>query len=82
VLKEQVLLFQDMFPILPHYIESEYKNSLGTLKLVDPKKINEIQKNSKKIIELLRRNIKFTFNQPDILRIEALMIRESNRLSK
>jgi hypothetical protein len=80
--KVQALLFQDMFPILPKYIESEYRNSLGVLRIADPNKVDEIEMNAKRIITLLRHNVKFTPTQPDVLQIESIMLEEQRTLSE
>lgn len=46
------------------------------MEIKDPKKISVIEKNAIKIIKLVRHGIKFTATQPDIIRIEELMLNE------
>lgn len=75
--KEQVFLYQDMFPIKKEYIKEVYKNKYGYMEIRDPKKLNGIQENALKIIKLLRHGIKFTPTQPDILKIESILLAET-----
>ncbi len=46
------------------------------MEIKDPKKISAIEKNAKKIIKLIRHGIKFTPTQPDIIKVEELMLYE------
>lgn len=73
----QVFLYQDMFPVLPDYIEKTYSNRYGIFEIKDKKAIERIQKNARQIIKLLRLGIKFTPTQPDVLRIEKIMLEDS-----
>lgn len=72
--KKQAFLFQDMFPVLPEYIDKPYISKTGPYELKDVKKIAEINKNATKIIKLLRLGIRFTATQPDIIKIEQIML--------
>ena len=74
--KKAVLLFQDMFPIATHYIEAPYIRGGQIVRIADPKVIQDLEKNAKKVIALLRHGIKFTPTQPNALRIESLMLEE------
>mgnify|MGYP004552279375 FL=1 len=65
-----------MFPVLEKYIESPYKKQNAFMEIKDPKKISAIEKNAKKIIKLIRHGIKFTPTQPDIIKVEELMLYE------
>lgn len=65
-----------MFPVLEKYIESPYKKQNAFMEIKDPKKISAIEKNAKKIIKLIRHGIKFTPTQPDIIKVEGLMLYE------
>lgn len=67
-----------MFPIL----ETTYKKQNAFMEIKDPKKISVIEKNAKKIIKLVRHGIKFTATQPDIIRIEELMLNELEKDEK
>lgn len=70
------MLFQDMFPIVEKYIESQYVKGGQPVRIADSKVIQEMEKNARKIINLLRRGIRFTPTQPDVLRIEKMMVEE------
>lgn len=74
--RKTVLLFQDMFPIVEKYIESQYVKGGQPVRIADSKVIQEMEKNARKIINLLRRGIRFTPTQPDVLRIEKMMVEE------
>ncbi len=76
--KEEAFLYQDMFPILPKYIADPYKNKYGIFEIKNETVIKQINENSVKIIKLLRHGLKFTPTQPDILRIEKIMLDELN----
>lgn len=78
----QALLFQDMFPITYKYIESEYIIAKQPVYIKNQKVVSKLEKNAKKVISLIHRGVKFTPTQPDILRIEKLMLEElSNPLN-
>lgn len=76
--KKQALLYQDMFPILPEYIDKPYVSKNGPYELKDVKKIEEINKNAKKIIKLLKLGIRFALTQPNVAKIEQIMLDEMN----
>jgi hypothetical protein len=76
--KEQAFLYQDMFPILPKYIDRPYQNKYGVFEIKDKNLAKQIKDNSQKIIKLIRHGIKFTPTQPDALRIEQIMLDEMN----
>lgn len=71
-----VLLFQDMFPVIAKYIEGSYIKGGQPVRIADPKLIRELEKNAKKIINLLHRGVRFTPTQPDIIKIEKIMLEE------
>ena len=73
---ESALLFQDMFPIIEKYIQAPYVRGGQAVRIYDPKTINSLESNAKTVILLLRRGTRFTPTQPDILRIEKLMLTE------
>ena len=74
--RKTVLLFQDMFPIVAKYIDSQYIKGGQPVRIADPKLIQELEKTAHKIIGLLHRGVRFTPTQPDVIRIEKLMIAE------
>lgn len=71
-----VLLFQDMFPVTDSYISGQYIKGGQPVKIADPKLIHELEKTAHKIIILLHKGIRFTPTQPDILKIEQIMLEE------
>ncbi|MCM1088296.1 MAG: hypothetical protein NC419_09070 [Muribaculaceae bacterium] len=74
--RKTALLFQDMFPVTAKYIEAQYIKGGQPVRIADPKLIQELEKNAKKIINLLHRGIRFTPTQPDISKIEKIMLEE------
>lgn len=73
-----VLLFQDMFPVAEKYIESSYIKGGQQVRIANPKTIAQLEKNGRKIIHLLQKGIRFTPTQPDILKIEKIMLEEQS----
>lgn len=71
-----VLLFQDMFPVTAKYIDGQYIKGGQPVRIADPKLIQALEKNAKKIINLLHRGVRFTPTQPDVIRIEKIMLEE------
>ncbi len=74
--RKSVLLFQDMFPVIAKYIESPYIKGGQPVRIADPRIILELEKNAKKIVNLLHRGVRFTPTQPDIIKIEKIMLEE------
>lgn len=75
------LLFQDMFPITTNYIQEPYIRGGQPYHIADPEIVLALEKNAKKIVSLLRRGIRFTPTQPDIKRIEELMLADLEQKS-
>ena len=71
-----VMLFQDMFPTCAKYIKEQYIRGGQEVYVADPKVVIELEKTAKKIINLLRRGIRFTPTQPAVERIEKMMLDE------
>lgn len=76
---EQAFLYQDMFPILEKYIKNPYIKQDTFMEIRDPKKLSSIENNAKEIIKLIRHGVKFTPTQPNVLKIEQMMIEELNQ---
>ncbi|MCI9144106.1 MAG: hypothetical protein HFH87_16060 [Lachnospiraceae bacterium] len=74
--KKTALLFQDMFPVTEHYIDSPYIKGGQSVKISDPAIIRELEKAARRVIKLLRRGIRFTPTQPDSMHIEKVMLEE------
>ncbi len=72
--RKEAFLFQDMFPLTIDYIDSIYANQTGFIEIRDPKKIEELEKNARSILRLIRHGIKFTPTQPDVLGIERKLL--------
>jgi hypothetical protein len=74
--QKTVLLFQDMFPATAAYISEQYIRGGQPYYIADPHVVAFLEKTAKKVIGLLRRGIRFTPTQPDIARIEKIMLAE------
>lgn len=74
--RKTVLLFQDMFPVTAKYIDGGYMKGGQPVRIADPKLIQALEKNARKIINLLHRGVRFTPTQPDINKIERMMLEE------
>jgi len=72
--RESVFLIGDMFPVTENYIKREYTIGNIHLKLKDKHHIFEINKRAKKVLNLIRRKIKFNPTQPDVLKIEQKLL--------
>lgn len=80
--RKTALLFQDMFPATKSYIKEQYKRGGQPVCIKDPKIISNLEKTAKKVITLLRRGVRFTPTQPDVNRIEQLMLKELQSTSQ
>lgn len=60
---------QDMFPITEEYIEREYTIAGNHLMLTSEHTAREIERKARKVIGMLKRGIKFTPTQPDVMAI-------------
>lgn len=65
-----------MFPVTAGYIDGQYIKGGQPVRIADPKLVQELEKNAKKIINLLHRGVRFTPTQPDIIKIEKIMLDE------
>ena len=74
--RKTVLLFQDMFPATVAYRDGQYVRGGQPVRIADPKLIRELEKNARKVINLLHRGVRFTPTQPDVIRIEKIMLAE------
>ncbi len=62
-------MIQDMFPITEEYIEREYTIAGNHLILTSEHTAKEIEQKAKKVIGMLKRGVKFTPTQPDVMAI-------------
>lgn len=67
--RESAFLIQDMFPITEEYIEREYTIAGNHLMLTSEHTAKEIEQKARKVIGMLKRGIKFTPTQPDVMSI-------------
>lgn len=74
--KKTALLFQDMFPVTAGYIDGQYIKGGQPVRIADPKLIQELEKTACKVVNLLHRGVRFTPTQPDIIKIEQMMMEE------
>ncbi|MBN4062688.1 MAG: hypothetical protein COA82_02935 [Alkaliphilus sp.] len=74
--KKTALLFQDMFPISEKYFFEQYIRGGQPVFIANPKQVELLQKNAKKIIKMIHRDVKFTPTQPNANLIERVMLNE------
>ena len=67
--RESAFLIQDMFPITEKYIEREYTIAGNHLMLTSEHTAKEIEQKARKVMGMLKRGVKFTPTQPDIMSI-------------
>jgi hypothetical protein len=67
--RESAFLIQDIFPITEEYIEREYTIAGNHLILTSEHTAREIEQKARKIIGMLKRGVKFTPTQPDVMAI-------------
>ena len=67
--RESAFLIQDMFPIKEKYIEREYTIGSNHLMLTSEHTVNEIERKARKVMSMLKRGVKFTPTQPDVMAI-------------
>lgn len=67
--RESAFLMQDMFPLTEEYIEREYTIAGNHLMLTSEHVARTIEKKAKKVMGMLKRGVKFTPTQPDVMKI-------------
>ena len=67
--RQSAFLIQDMFPITDEYIEREYTIAGNHLMLTSEHTARDIEKKAKKVMGMLKRGVKFTPTQPDVMKI-------------
>ena len=67
--RESAFLIQDMFPVTEEYIEREYTIAGNHLMLTSEHTVKDIEKKAKKVMGMLKRGVKFTPTQPNIIKI-------------
>lgn len=79
--KESVFLIQDIFPITERYIVRNYTIAGNHLQITNENLAIIIEKKARRVMGMIRRGIKFTPTQPDVLQIEKKLINCSNSLN-
>lgn len=74
--KESVFLIQDMFPITSQYIEREYTIGGNHLKITSEHLAKKIDKKSRKVLSLLKRDVRLTPLQPNVMKIYRWLNKE------
>ena len=67
--KESAFLIQDIFPITEKYREREYTIAGNHLMLTKKHSVKEIERKARKVIGMLKRGVKFTPSQPNVIKI-------------
>lgn len=67
--RTSAFLIQDMFPITEEYIEREYTIAGNHLMLTSEHAAKKIEQKAKKVMGMLKRSVKFTPTQPDVMAI-------------
>lgn len=67
--RQSAFLIQDMFPITLDYIEREYTLAGNHLTMTSQHTAREIEKKARKVMGMLKRGVKFTPTQPDVMAI-------------
>ena len=63
-----------MFPITEDYIEREYNIAGNHLKVTSEQEVAEINRKARKVLGMLKRGVKFTPTQPDIFKIQEILL--------
>ncbi|MCI8466140.1 MAG: hypothetical protein HFI63_09860 [Lachnospiraceae bacterium] len=67
--RQSAFLIQDMFPITDKYIERKYTIAGNHLMLTSEHTVKKIEQKAKKVMGMLKRGIRFTPTQPDVIAI-------------
>lgn len=67
--RESVFLIQDMFPITEKYIDRKYTIGGNHLMMTSEHTAKEIEHKARKVLGMLKRGLKFTPTQPDVMAI-------------
>ena len=67
--RESVFLIQDMFPITEEYIERKYTIAGNHLMLTSEHAARTIEKKAKKVLAMVKKGVKFTPTQPNVMKI-------------
>lgn len=76
--RKTVLLLQDMFPVTENYITNQYIRGGQPVRIANVDIVSDIERSARRVAILLRQGVRFTPTQPDIPRIEKIMLNELN----
>lgn len=74
--KTSVFLIQDIFPITEKYISREYTIGENHLRITSEKLATIIEQKSRKTLGMIRKGVKFTPTQPNVLKIEKQLLKK------
>ena len=63
-----------MFPITEVYVEREYTSAGNHLMITSEHTVKEIEQKARKVVGMLKRGVKFTPTQPDVMKIIEKLI--------
>ena len=72
--EKSVFLIQDIFPVAKEYISREYTIGNNHLKITSERLAGVIEQKARKTLGIIRRGVKFTPTQPDVLKIEKELV--------
>ena len=67
--KESIFLIQDMFPITEEFVEGEYTIAGNHMKVASEHVVKEIERKARKVLLLLKRDVRLTPLQPNVMKI-------------
>ncbi len=73
--RKTALLFQDMFPVREDYIDAQYVKNGHCVEISGERQKDSLAKTARKIRRMLKHGVRFTPTQPDIVRIEKIMLK-------
>lgn len=76
--KKSALLLQDMFPISEKYIYGPYIRKGKIVGVTDDKVMQEIETAANHVVNMIRAGIRFCPYQPNVMRIEKILLEESS----
>lgn len=66
-----------MFPIAEKYVDSQYIWGGQPVRVADADTVKQIERAANQVIGMIRAGIRFLPTQPDAMRIEQLMLEET-----
>lgn len=74
--KKSVFLIQDIFPVSDKYILRKYTINGNHLRITSENLAKIIEKKAKKTLALIKKGVKFSNTQPDVISIEHKLLQE------